>query len=259
MYPQIAKAVDSLVTDYNIVLENLQNLPPGELEIEAFFGKIHYTKGRPRFENHISTTIMKEIMCMLDGFSAWSQVEDWFMVYDYYIDDGKRIRVHHDDKKRRVNTVRKRNLNRKDFSYRDATGWDLRDYLTRVNMNLEEDIKQDSVDIQQFTSMKISIRKSFTKTSANLPRVKFRFEAIQFWTGTTLKEAEDAMINKQPQLSMECEIINVPRDNTMAEKDKFIMFASLLIKMQDFMDYPVCYNAVKDKQQNNDVGVFTLM
>jgi hypothetical protein len=257
MYPQVAHAAEILVTEYNAILNQLGKLPKGELEIEAFFGKIHYTKGHHRFDNHISGDIMKELMSMLDGFSAWDQVEEWFMVCDYYLPGGERIRVRDTEYGRHVSTVHKHNLGRKDFSYCNATGWELRDYITRVNMKLEEEIKDDAVDIKNFTSVKISVRKCFIAVSKNLPRLKFRFEAIQYWTGATLKEAEDAMMFKEPQLSVECEIVNVPRENTMAEKDKFIMFTSLLMKMQDFMDFPICYEAVNDKHRVNNVGVFT--
>jgi len=245
-YPQLAGAVEDLVDAYNTVLSDLESLPDGELEIEAFFGKLHYSKGRsPQFDNNIPDAVVKRLSLMLDGYTEWDEVQDWFLVYDYYLSTKERVRVIFSDEKRTVTTIKKHSLSRKDFSYSEnaeESAWELRDFLTRVCMKLEE--PRESVPIAEFDSVKISVRKSYLIRSSNLDKIKFRFDLIQFWTGQTLKEAESSMSTDRPRLTLECEIVNVPRENILAERDKFIMFTGLLIKIQDFLDFPVYYDHV---------------
>lgn len=251
-YPQLATATEQLVSDYSDVLRRLEELPAGELEIEAFFGKRHYTSdSHPHFANAISSAAMSQLGGMLEGFKGWQEVEDWNLVYDYYVTREERVRVKYTADTRTVTTTRKHRLASRDFAYssgglpkeKEPSAWELRDHLTRVNMKLEE--PRPNADIQRFESVKISVRKSFVVPSSNLGKIMFRFDLIQYWTGATVQAAERSMTTTEPTFTLETEITNAPRENVLSEKDQFLLFAGLLIKVQDFMDFPVCYQSIK--------------
>jgi hypothetical protein len=257
-YPQVAAAAESLVTFYNNALSKIPPTANGALEIESLFGRRHYyaNKTHPRFDNSLTMQIMKQLSSMLESFSEWDSITDWFIVYDYYASKTDRVRVKYVNNVQSVSCIRKHRLSQTDFAYGKDSKWALRDYLTRVNMKFEEEVPM--VGLVNFKTVKISIRKLFTIASANVNRVSWTFEIVQYWTGNSLADAENAMKTTEPTWSLECEIVNIPSNNTLTEKDKFVMFASLLLKMQDFLDFPVFYDNIS---QNTDqaLPVFTIV
>ena len=256
-YPQVARAVEILVADYNAVISSAKI---GTLEIESFFGKMHFNKGSQTFDNNLSVHAMSSVLGMLESYIAWDKVDGSCLVYDYYIDKTDRVRVTQmENGERSVHNTRKVPLNHKDFLYTTSDGWELSDYILRVNMKLEiEDTAP--ADIKRFESVKISTRKAFTIQSSNVPTISYKFDVIHYWTGKTLKEAEDSMMNAEPRRTIECEIVNIPTDNSLSDKDKFLMFASMLMKMQDFLEYPTCYESAVEKNYSIQTpGVFTLV
>lgn len=250
-YPQIAQAVEVLVKDYNRTLEEIVDMKishKGKLEVEAFFGRIHvsHTKA-PSFNNNLNVNIMKQCTSLLSSFSEWNQVVDWYLVYDYYLNHNDRVRVSYPNGIQDISVTRKHRCGKRDFSYvadNNTSSWQLRDYLTRVQFKFEENIQDQLPDLLEFQSVRLSVRKSFSVTSQCIDRILWRFEIQQFWIGKTIADAEHQMLNQPPQWSIECEIVNLPHENILPEEHKYLLFASLLLKMQDFLDFPVCFSMI---------------
>ena len=244
-YPQVAKAAECLVQDFNNILLQNPEIDTQSFEIEALFGRLHYAHhSTPRFDNGLTREVITEILSMLDSYSNWQSVTDWFLVYDYYQDHNSRVRVSYERGQQTVSATRKKLLSRRDFCYGtdSAEQWPLRRYLTRINIKLEEDVAPSQVPaLSEFATVKISVRKVFVIPSSNVPGLQWRFEVIQFWTGDSVRAVEEVMQRFPPRWTVECEIVNMPPGNTLAEKEKFNIFAGLLLKMQDFLEFPPCY------------------
>jgi len=258
-HPQITGAAETLVTCFNNALQKIPPTARGNLEIESLFGRRHYYTNttHPRFDNSLTLPIMRQLTSMLESFSEWDAITDWFIVYDYYASKTDRVRVKYVDSTQTVTCIRKHRLSQTDFAYGTDSKWSLRDYLTRVNMKFEEELPLDG--LVEFKSVKISLRKMFTVASTNVNNVSWTFEVIQYWTGNSLAEAEKAMRTTAPTWSLECEIVNIPPNNTLTEKEKFVMFASLLLKMQDFLDFPVLYAETSPNPDQTTLPIFTIV
>lgn len=250
-YPHLYKVVSCLVEEYNNTLQRISEIKSsleGELEIEAIFGRLCYTSsGGRHFENALPVDIINKILTILSSFSEWDSISDWFIVYDYYTSDRERIRVSYKNKTQKITRIKKHSLSHKDFAYQHPqktpddpkcpSSWKLRDYLIRVNMKFEA-TQPSSEERIEFTSVKLSVRKYFVLRSSSLPLVSFKFELIQYWIGDTVKEAEQKMKLHPPECTFECEIINLPSEDTLTNAQKSLLFTSLLLKMQDFLDIP---------------------
>ena len=243
-YPHVYPVVMKLVQEYNNVLKTVGSMEQGagEVEVEALFGRL-CAGAAQYFNNTLSVDIMNKMLAMLSSFGSWDLISDWYIVYDYYAHDQTRTRVSYEDKVQRITTIRKDSLSFTDCSYSREEhdhvdqSWKLRDYLIRVNMKLESKLPAVE-EMTAFRSVKVSIRKYFVVRSSNLPEISFRFELIQFWTGVTLAEAERNMISHPPRCTFECEIMNLPSVDILSFADKALLFTSLLLKMQDFVDIP---------------------
>jgi hypothetical protein len=253
-YPRIANAVEQLVLIYKHILT--KDNPKGVLEIEAILGKIHISENTG---THFSNSIEEEeassqILGMLESYDRWDEVQDWFLVHDYYITRSDRIRTTFQDGVQNTTFVRKHLLGRQDFSYQKDGGkyWWLHDYITRVNMKLEEPLEKKD-NMMTFESVKISLRKSFIIASGSSQKIKFRFDIIKYWVGDTLGQTEAKTIADPPITTIECEIVNVPSEDLMSEDEKVTMFAGLMLKMQDFFEFPTCY---ENSRKNDTIGVF---
>jgi hypothetical protein len=247
-YPHLYKVVACLVEEYNNCLRGISDIKKdqGELEVEAMFGRLCYTTSTGRhFENSLPLDVINKIFTILCSFGEWDSISDWFIVYDYFTSQQERIRVSYENKVQKITRVTKCSLSHRDCAYqhpqkasdRNPDDWQLRDYLVRVNMKYESCHKSDEERVE-FASVKLSVRKYFVLRSNSLAGVSFKFELIQFWTGKTIQEAEQKMKLEEPQCTFECEIINLPREQTLTNPQKFLLFTSLLLKMQDFLDIP---------------------
>ena len=250
-YPQVAKAAEILVAEFNCVQKNVADRKlTGSLEVEAFFGKLFFSDRQvPRFDNNLTFGVVKQIHGMLTSFTTWDCTSDWHIMYDYYPTHGERIRVSYQNNEQKVTSIRKHRMCKTDFRYASSSkadakvDWELRNYLTRVNMKFEEEVPHDLAAMLKFQSVKISVRKTFAIASSNVPSISWMFEIIQFWTGPDLKSVETAMQTTPPAWTVECEILNILQ-TPLSEKEKLLVFAGLLIKMQDFIEFPTCYDIV---------------
>ena len=270
-YPQLAHAVETLVQKYDQLSPNVS--------ISAYFGKIHLSEGNTTsFDKNISLEIAKQSITMMQGFKNWKQVDDWKLSYNYSLTDGNVMCVEHqdhDDQAPRISlncpsaTIASEHV---DFAYQQSENiWRLREYVTRVTFDTAhvraeetvfgdligfendtedgEDYENEDDDdeeankkyINSFSNVQMCLRKSFfyTGTSA-LPGVMFRYDLEQSWNGTSTMEVEQkAFGNEAPVISLAVSILN-HRQVVLDEKDKYRLFLSLLLKMQDFLEYPVC-------------------
>lgn len=257
-YPHLYKSVLCLVREYTAAFEKIKQLDlcNGDLEIEAMFGRVYITDSR-RFDHALPVDIMNKLLTILLSFKEWDGISDWYIVYDYYACDKSRIRVSYENKHQKVTRVKKWSLSHTDFSYKEAkTDWKLRDYALRVNMKYEQAVENNIEEMVEFTSVKLSTRKYFVCRSKSIPQISFRFELIQYWTGGTVKIAEQKMKTETPLCSLECEIVNIPSQNTFSNVEKSLLFTSLLLKMQDFFDIPVYTRHIQNKE-NTQVDVPT--
>jgi hypothetical protein len=248
-YPQIASSVPCLVNEYEQSLLAIQKLKSdsktGELEVEAMFGKLLFTpSGSKHFQNKLPVEIMNKLMAILFSYTNWNIISDWYVVSDYYTQKKERIRVSYENKQQKVTRVLKHSLSHTDMIYENVNPeqtskaiWPLRNHIVRVNMKFEECLA-NTEEIVGFDSVKLSLRKYFLLASTSVPAVSYRFELIQFWMGNTVEEAEQKMKSQPPQCAFECEIINLPNDDSLSDTQKSMVFASLLLKMQDFLDIP---------------------
>lgn len=260
-YPQLAQAVQLLVKEIN----QIRDLSPNEnLEVEATFGKLHYTQSnKTQFHNVINEDIMSQIENMLNSFTEWTSVKDWWLIYDYYTESNQRFRVHYESKEdKHVECIQKQPLTKQDFSYASAgqpcnNQTTLRNYLVRVNLKVESKLeKENTPEITRFNYVRTSVRKSFVIDCKSVSSVQFQFDLIKFWEGKTLEEVETRMKNQPPGLSVECEILNLPKREQFTENQKILVFTSLLLKMQDFLDYPHCYNKVEQDSSEGPLPIF---
>jgi len=225
--PQVAAAADNLVQLYNQVTQ--QNLD-GELEIEAFFGK--YVDGR--FSNNISPAIIDVVGNLLDQCAVWRDQKDWHLIYDYYTEDGHRIRMVNPEN---VSVIKKVRLGHVDLSYgKPNPSWELTNHLTRVTLKLEQPVEMKH-SLIPFVSAKLSMRKTYELVSGNCPGVIWRYELCKYWVAPTMQELEHQVQTEPPSLCLECEVLNSME--TLSEKKKYILFAALLLKMEDFLAVPV--------------------
>jgi len=254
-YPHVYPVVTCLVREYNNALKTIEALDgSGELEVEAIFGRLCYGESQ-YFDNTLPVMVINKILTILTSFGSWDSISDWYIVYDYYTTDQDRIRVSYENKMQKITRLTNKSLSFKHCAYSqekksNSPSWKLRDYLVRVNMKYE--VKSADVEeIVEFKSVKISIRKYFILQSSSIPAISFRFELIQFWTGETLTTAEKNMKTEEPKCTFECEIINLPQKDTLTEAQKALVFTSLLLKMQDFLDIPIYTNLL---QSNDDTA-----
>jgi hypothetical protein len=251
-YPHVYNVVVCLVQEYNNALKTIEAMnKKGELEVEALFGRLCYGESQ-YFDNTLPVPVMNKLLTMLSSFGSWDSISDWYIVYDYYTPSSERIRISYENKVQKITSIKKESLSFKDCSYsqdKHPHVWELREYLIRVNMKYE--VKSIEVaEMTEFNSIKISMRKYFVLRSSNLPAISFRFELIQFWIGETTTEAEQKMKNEEPKCTFECEIINLPQTNTLTDSEKSLLFTSLLLKMQDFIDIPFYTDLLHSKDGN---------
>uniref|UniRef100_A0A6C0BPP6 Uncharacterized protein n=1 Tax=viral metagenome TaxID=1070528 RepID=A0A6C0BPP6_9ZZZZ len=251
--PQVAAAAEHLVQLFNRVSRQTQELK-GNLEIESFFGRSKDGK----FSNHVEEDVIQVVQKMLLECSTWTCTEDWHIMYDYYLDDHQtRVRVSYKDEKQQVNMIRKHRLGHVDLSYGQMrkSEWKLTDYLTRVTLKFEEPLTSPQNTLLHFKSVKMSMRKSFIVPSHNCSAVRWRFELVQFWVSDSMESLEHSIQTEAPQYSMECELLDLP--DALSETDKYIMFASLLMKMEDFYTFPLCrLIAINEGQQQSQLPTF---
>jgi hypothetical protein len=233
--PQVAMAAEYLVNLYNQILPQVQG--GGKLEIEAFFGKNIDGK----FNNNLTPNIAQVIEDMLGKCTVWKQQQDWHIYYDYYTGNQQRIRV---GDPQDVTSINKIKLAYVDLSYGEPNPlWELTNYLTRVTLKLEQPTAAAAAaaadhELVHFNQVKLSMRKSYEIASGNCSGVSWRYELIKYWVAPTMQELESIVKLEPPVLSMECEIIN-STDTPLSENNKYILFAALLMKMEDFLVVPI--------------------
>jgi hypothetical protein len=71
----------------------------------------------------------------------------------------------------------------------------------------------------------------------SLPKIKFRIELGESWFGATVAEAEQNRSANEGVGTVECEIIDTPLIDILADQDKHLLFASLMLKVQDLFDF----------------------
>jgi hypothetical protein len=238
--------VKSLVHEYNNVIATQQI---GTIEIEAVFGRLCFGDTH-RFDDTLPICVMNKLLTLLLSFQYWDSVSDWYLVYDYYSTNQSNVTVSYENKVQSVTQITQQTVSSKDCSYcQDSSSpWKLRENLIRVNLNLKQDCKHID-ELTEIQSVKISAKKYFVVRSSSLPSVSFRFELTQYWSGTQLSQAEGSMKQDVPQCTFGCGIINLP--SQLTDSQQFLLFTSLLLKMQDFLDIPIYTGLLQSKEKKN--------
>lgn len=229
-YPSIYDACKLLTEHYAGVIQ----APPGNgnLEIEAIIGR---KSASGSFVNAVPHETVLALIELLDSFEGWSEKTEWYLIYDYYVSKQERVRVTHHSDQRTHEHIVKTSLASDDFAYKKHGP--LGGFGVRVNMKLEQEVHDSGKTAHEFQSVKISMRRAFVVNSASLPKIKFRIELGESWFGQTVAQAEENRSAGLGTGTVECEIINAPRTDILAEQDKHLLFASLLLKIQDLFDF----------------------
>jgi hypothetical protein len=229
-YPGIYDATKLLAARYSEVIR--QPLK-GNLEIEAIIGK---KSPQGSFSNAIPHETISMLIHLMDSFDGWVEnTKEWSLFYDYYIDKHERVRVTHHKDTRAHEHIVKKPLAADDFAYK-AHG-PLGGCCVRVNMKLEQEVRDTGKVAHEFQSVKISMRRAFVINSVSLPKIKFRIELGESWFGATVAEAEQNRSANEGVGTVECEIIDTPLIDILADQDKHLLFASLMLKVQDLFDF----------------------
>lgn len=250
-YPQMFFVTKRLVDDFNTATHD--KTFNGHMEIEALFGRYFHNiqdeSTRPRFSNDIGLSALEKIFSTLGSFTDWEYVSNWYMVYDYSVGHLERVRVSYETTEPKIQRIHKRPVMSRDVAphspfdpmFESSNG----NLTTRVNVKIEEPIV-DVPDLTTFTSVRVSVRKYFVLQSTSVPQLSWRFELVQYWLGDTVAEAEHAMTQRQDtNYAFECEVLNLQSHQVLSEQEKYLMFMSLLLKMQDFLHFPVYEDMVK--------------
>jgi hypothetical protein len=229
-YPAIYDATKLLTEHYAAVIQS----PPGRgnLEIEAIIGR---KTPNGSFSNAVPHETVLALIELLDSFEGWVEKTDWCLIYDYYISKQERVRVTHHSDQRTHEHIIKTSLASDDFVYKKHGP--LGGFGVRVNMKLEQEVHDSGKAAHEFQSVKISMRRAFVVDSANLPKIKFRIELGESWFGDTVAQAEANRSAGAGTGTVECEIVNAPLTDILAEQDKHLLFASLMLKVQDLFDF----------------------
>jgi hypothetical protein len=229
-YPGTYDATKLLATRYSeVIREPLK----GNLEIEAIIGK---KNADGSFSNAVPQETISMLIHLMDSFDGWLENnKEWSLCYDYYISKHERVRVTHHKDQRTHEHIIKRPLARDDFAYK-ARG-PLGGFCVRVNMKLEQEVRDTGKVAHEFQSVKISMRRAFVINSVSLPKIKFRIELGESWFGATVADAELSRSANEGVGTVECEIIDTPLMDILADQDKYLLFTSLMLKVQDLFDF----------------------
>jgi hypothetical protein len=103
---------------------------------------------------------------------------------------------------------------------------------------------------------RLVLQKLFRVRSHSVPSASFTCSLKQFWTGKNFVEAqqklEDATII--PSFSFSCDIVHLDHPEHLTIQQRIMLFASLLMKMQDFLEYPV--SEAWDEEKDIQICVF---
>lgn len=244
-YPQLTNVVQSLVLDYNNAL--LSTKQGHKFETKAMFGRIIYNHdGEGVLNPHIPVLAIGRLLTTMSSFSGWDSVSEWYLSYDYKALDGVQILVSYENDKQQIQCRRHHSPAMRDIGYEDKhpSLWHLRNYTTRVIIQSYEDCVYPECHPVEFERVSASMRKNFVVQSSCLQMLSWRMEIIQTWTAATIADVEESMLVDDPVCAFTCEILNLPQADILTDIQKSLVFASLLLKMQDFLDIP-----------NHEVGI----
>ena len=92
--------------------------------------------------------------------------------------------------------------------------------------------------IRSYDRVEIHVSKEYHIPSTNNKNIIWKYKATKIWKGSTLKEAETNLQNDIPIYDITCGIVSCPE--LLSEKQKYLLIAGLLLKMEDLIYYPIC-------------------
>lgn len=126
--------------------------------------------------------------------------------------------------------------------------WPLRGRYTVIEaLPAERTVSRPNLDTthavvvaQEFCELRLE--KTFCVRSQSTPSCSFCICVSQWWKDKSLNEIQRSiqLHNKKPQFGFHCEILGIDRPHLMTHRQRMTLFSSLLLKLQDFLDYPVC-------------------
>lgn len=237
LYPHIYNVMRRLVQEFDNARKNIEPVKEtGTFATTAVFGRLCHG-AQSQFDSNIAIPEMNTIFTLLSSFDAWDSVSDWFLTYDYHITKDTNVRVSYENKRQAIQATTRQKLAAVDCSYRQANPTlKLGDCLTRICMSFDQEATTIE-EVAAFQSVTISMRKYFLIRSSNLQSVSFRFELVQYWEGSTPEEVERKLKTISPLCFFQCEVLHTP--TLLTESEKSLLFVSLLLKMQDFIDVPM--------------------
>jgi hypothetical protein len=231
-YPQIAPAALKLAEQYDLNLREIaeSKCRRSSLEIEAVLAGLT----RDGFE---------EVSKLLSSCDRWIGSSSWYMVRDFYGADSNRTRITVRDGKRTVERIRKRRLSTVDLEY--SHGGKVVESIPcrfRVNSKLEEPVADAQVaqnaDIMRYNTVRLSVRKEYRCASRNVNGIGWMYHLIQTWAAGSVEEAERDMKDRSPtSYAVECEITDLPSEDTLTTQEKLTVFTSMLLKVQDLIEH----------------------
>lgn len=257
LFPQLYDAAKALANDYKRTIERLARESKNEentclLEVEASFGhmKTNFETGNPTFDPNLSKDAYQFIETRLNSCKNWSKEKPLYLVYDFISKDG--IRARHvfaeNNQTSQLTLIQKSTLFRNTLTYQTVADEKsallrrspdvMQNKLVRVNMKLEEKLRSDDKKLFEFNLVRISMRRAYFMSSSNFPDISWKFELISVWEAKTAVEAEKMMHDDQEPIRMfELEVVGLPKTDKLSEDQVVLLFISLLIKMQDFLEY----------------------
>ena len=255
-YPQIAPAAVTLAGQYDLNLKAIAEetrLQRSTLEIEAVLADLT----REGFE---------EVCKLFASCDRWIGSSSWYMVRDFYDTHSNRTRITVRDGKRTVERIRKRRLSSVDveYSHRGETVKSI-PCRFRVNSKLEEPTTGGAeekgtaqhANIMHYNTVRLSIRKEYRCASRNVNGIGWMYHLIQTWVAGSVEEAERSMKNRSPDsYAVECEITDLPSEDTLTTQEKLTVFTSMLLKVQDLIEH---WRVTRDGDRYAGGGLFVIL
>lgn len=219
----------------------------GTIQIEAVFGQLQIP--HQVFDSSLPDEVVSEMLAMLTDFASWESISDWFLVHDYVLADHQSMRVSYQHSTPKATVYQGKPMTCQDLWYgtsedeqepEQSPEWALRERLVRINLRSVREVETPP-NTAAYQTVRISLRKQFQSRSHSVPCANFQFELVQFWDGASVVAIQERMSQgEKPQFTFVTNVLNLPPMNGMSEKDRLLIFTSLLLKIQDFLEFPVC-------------------
>ena len=261
-YAQLYAAANELAkrAENEINRTNDENDEPGggDLVMLASIGKLDYerigTDVVSLFNTGLEEDAYHSISQLLSSGQSWSLVTPWKIQYMYAMENLQDIMVLDDG----VVSVESQNPVSTLLSYSDnqqtAPTVILNNYVAGIHMSRARPLLS-AENLWGFQSVAVNVYKKFVHKSVSQQGVSTHFKLIHSWSGSNLKQTEQAMLCSPPKKSIQIQIAGIGRNTDRNTLNGIC--ASLLLKIEDLMIYP---EMLKTQTSNGIVrGIFNIL